>query len=101
MVLDDEIALEWARIPHFYYNYYVFQYATGYAAAIALSEGILREGVPAVERVLGLPLRRVQQEPHPAAAPAAGVRHDDAAEPVSRALETFGRLLDEMEALTA
>ena len=43
MVID-EIALEWARIPHFYYNYYVFQYATGYSAAIALSRRILREG---------------------------------------------------------
>ena len=42
MVVDDNIAMEWARIPHFYYNYYVFQYATGYAAAIALSEGILK-----------------------------------------------------------
>ena len=37
MVTDDRIALEWARIPHFYYNYYVYQYATGYSAAIALS----------------------------------------------------------------
>ena len=44
MVIDEEIALEWARIPHFYYNYYVFQYATGYSAAIALSRRILREG---------------------------------------------------------
>ena len=35
IVLDEEISLEWARIPHFYYNYYVYQYSTGYAAAIA------------------------------------------------------------------
>ena len=46
VVLDDEIALEWARIPHFYYNYYVFQYATGYAAAIALSEGFCARVCP-------------------------------------------------------
>ena len=53
MVVDDEIALEWARIPHFYYDYYVYQYATGYAAAIALSRRILREGEPAVRDYLG------------------------------------------------
>ena len=53
MVVDNEIALEWARIPHFYYDYYVYQYATGYAAAIALSRRILREGEPAVRDYLG------------------------------------------------
>ena len=52
MVCDDYIAMEWARIPHFYYNYYVFQYATGYSAAIALSQKILKEGAPAVEKYL-------------------------------------------------
>ena len=49
---DPEIALEWARIPHFYYNYYVFQYATGYAAATALADAILTEGQGAVDRYL-------------------------------------------------
>lgn len=53
MNVDEEIALEWARIPHFYYDYYVYQYATGYAAAIALSRRILREGEPAVKDYLG------------------------------------------------
>jgi oligoendopeptidase F len=52
LIIDDEIALEWARIPHFYYNYYVFQYATGYSAATALSHQILEEGEPAVKRYL-------------------------------------------------
>jgi len=52
MVVDDEIGMEWARIPHFYYNYYVFQYATGYSAAVALSEKILQEGKPAVDRYI-------------------------------------------------
>ena len=41
MVIDDEIALEWARIPHFYTPFYVYQYATGYSAAIAISTKIL------------------------------------------------------------
>ena len=49
MILDDEIALEWARIPHFFYNYYVFQYATGFSAAVAIANRILSEGAPAVE----------------------------------------------------
>ncbi|MGB7594713.1 MAG: oligoendopeptidase F [Erysipelotrichaceae bacterium] len=49
MAYDDEIKLEWARIPHFYYNYYVYQYATGFSAASALSAKILREGAPAVK----------------------------------------------------
>lgn len=49
MVVDDEIALEWARIPHFYYNYYVFQYATGFSAAIAMSDKIKNEGESAVK----------------------------------------------------
>ena len=53
IVLDHEIDTEWMRIPHFYYNYYVFQYATGYAAAIALSRRILREGAPAVKDYIG------------------------------------------------
>jgi oligoendopeptidase F len=64
MVLDEQIALEWARIPHFYYNYYVFQYATGYSAAIALSRRILREGKPGGGAVSELPLRRMQQDAH-------------------------------------
>lgn len=52
IVIDEEIGLEWARIPHFYYNYYVYQYATGFSAATALSKGILTEGQPAVERYI-------------------------------------------------
>lgn len=41
LVLDDQIAIEWARIPHFYYNFYVYQYATGISAAMALVQGVL------------------------------------------------------------
>lgn len=52
IVVDEEIGLEWARIPHFYYNYYVYQYATGFSAATALSKQILQEGKPAVERYI-------------------------------------------------
>ncbi|MGN0584407.1 MAG: oligoendopeptidase F [Ruminococcus sp.] len=49
MFIDDEIALEWLRIPHFYNEFYVYQYATGFSAAIALSDRILKEGESAVK----------------------------------------------------
>lgn len=52
IVIDEEIGLEWSRIPHFYYNYYVYQYATGFSAATALSKQILEEGEPAVKRYI-------------------------------------------------
>ncbi|GCE16636.1 oligoendopeptidase F [Dictyobacter kobayashii] len=51
-VIDNLIGIEWARIPHFYYNFYVYQYATGISAASALVQQILTEGQPAVERYL-------------------------------------------------
>ena len=50
MISDDEIAYEWARIPHFYYNFYVYQYATSFCAAVAIADMILTEGEPAVKR---------------------------------------------------
>jgi oligoendopeptidase F len=51
-VVDNLIAIEWARIPHFYYNFYVYQYATGISAASSLLLQILSEGQPAVKRYL-------------------------------------------------
>lgn len=51
-VIDELLGIEWARIPHFYYNFYVYQYATGISAASALVQQILHEGQPAVERYL-------------------------------------------------
>jgi len=51
-VVDDLLSIEWARIPHFYYNFYVYQYATGISAASALVQRILNEGQPAVDRYL-------------------------------------------------
>ncbi|MBQ6798344.1 MAG: oligoendopeptidase F [Oscillospiraceae bacterium] len=97
MVVDDEIAMEWARIPHFYYNYYVFQYATGYAAAIALSRAILKEGQPAVDRYLNFLCGGCSKDPIDLLKDA-GVDMTTT-EPVDQALELFGELLDEMEAL--
>jgi len=98
MVVDDEIAMEWARIPHFYYNYYVFQYATGYSAAIALSRRILREGESAVKDYLGFLSGGCTKSPIDLLK-GAGVDMTSPA-PVNDALALFGKLLDEMEALT-
>ena len=97
MVVDDEISMEWSRIPHFYYNFYVFQYATGYAAAIALSRRILREGAPAVRDYLGFLSGGCSKAPIELLK-GAGVDMT-APEPVENALALFGELLDEMEAL--
>jgi len=53
VVYDDAIGYEWARIPHFYYNYYVYQYATGFSAAATFSQKILDEGAPAIDAYIG------------------------------------------------
>ena len=97
VVLDENIALEWARIPHFYYNYYVFQYATGYSAAIALSQRILAEGEPAVRDYLGFLSGGCSKTPIELLR-GAGVDMTKP-QPVESALKLFGELLDEMEAL--
>ena len=98
MAVDDEIAMEWARIPHFYYNYYVFQYATGYSAAIALSRRILREGEPAVKDYIGFLSGGCSKSPIDLLK-GAGVDMTSP-EPVDQALQLFGELLDEMKKLT-
>ena len=99
MVVDEEIAVEWARIPHLFMNYYVFQYATGYSAAIALSQKILSEGAPAVEKYLNF-LSSGCTKPPVELLKDAGVDMSTP-EPVNQALQLFDRLLDEMEALMA
>ena len=97
MVVDDQIAVEWARIPHFYYNYYVFQYATGYAAAIALSRRILQEGEKAVKDYLNFLSGGCSKNPIDLLK---GADVDmTGPEPVEAALELFSQLLDEMEEL--
>lgn len=98
MVVDDRIAMEWARIPHFYYNYYVFQYATGYSAAIALSRRILSGSEQAVKDYLGFLSGGCSKSPIDLLK-GAGVDMTSP-EPVNNALQLFGELLDEMEALT-
>ncbi len=97
MAADDQIALEWSRIPHFYYDHYVYQYATGYAAAIALSRRILSEGAPAVADYLGFLSGGCSKTPIELLR-GAGV--DMATpEPVNAALGYFDELIGEMERL--
>ena len=95
--VDDQIAVEWARIPHFYYNHYVFQYATGYAAAIALSRRILNDGEAAVRDYLTFLSSGKTKSPIDLLK-AAGVDMTSP-QPVDSALQLFGDLLDEMEQL--
>ena len=99
IVPDPEIALEWARIPHFYYDFYVYQYATGYAAAIALSQRILKEGRPAVEDYLRFLSGGCSADPVTLLR-GAGVDMASPA-PVAGALELFDRLTGELETLLA
>ena len=97
VVIDDEIAMEWARIPHFYYNYYVFQYATGYSAAVALSEQILNEGKPAVDRYIDF-LKSGSSDYPLNVLNKAGVDMTTE-EPVNNAMKLFAKLVDEMDQL--
>lgn len=96
IVIDDEIALEWARIPHFYYQYYVYQYSTGFAAAIALSQRILEQGAPAVEDYLGF-LRGGCSATPIELLRGAGVDMSTK-QPVEAALDYFGERAAEMRA---
>lgn len=97
VVVDDEIKIEWARIPHFYYNYYVFQYATGYSAAVALSQGILEEGTPAVNRYLDF-LKSGSSDYPVNVLKTAGVDMTTK-EPVENAMKLFKELVEEMDKL--
>ncbi len=99
MISDDGIALEWARIPHFFYNYYVFQYATGFSAAVALANRILTEGAPAVRDYKKFLSGGCSTDPI-SLLKIAGVDMSTPA-PVNDALKLFGELVDELERLTA
>lgn len=94
IVLDDEIKLEWSRIPHFYYNYYVYQYATGYAAAIALSQRILREGESAVKDYIKFLSGGCSTDPI-SLLKIAGVDMSTT-KPIEEALELFADLIKQM-----
>ncbi|MBQ2061728.1 MAG: oligoendopeptidase F [Oscillospiraceae bacterium] len=97
MVSDDGIALEWTRIPHFFYNYYVFQYATGFSAAVAIANRILTEGAPAVADYKKFLSGGCSTDPI-SLLKIAGVDMSSP-EPVNSALALFGELVDELEGL--
>lgn len=97
IVIDNEIDIEWARIPHFYNAFYVYQYATGYSAAIALSRKILDEGKPAIDAYLDF-LSKGDSEYSIDLLKGAGVDLSTA-EPIEKALSLFKELLDEFETL--
>jgi oligoendopeptidase F len=97
MVVDEDIAMEWARIPHFYTSFYVYKYATGFSAATSFAKQILDEGQPAVDRYLGF-LKSGGSDYSINILKKAGV--DMASpEPIRQALSVFEELISEMEAL--
>lgn len=98
VVTDENISKEWSRIPHFYYNFYVYQYATGYSAAIALSEQILSERQPAVDRYVKEMLSAGSSEEPLTVLKNAGVDMTSK-EPIVKACKVFEQKLDEFEKL--
>ena len=97
MISDDGIALEWTRIPHFFYNYYVFQYATGFSAACAIASRILEEGKSAVDDYKKFLSGGCSTDPI-SLLKIAGVDMSTP-DPVNAALKLFGDLITEMEEL--
>nr|WP_132246209.1 oligoendopeptidase F [Marinisporobacter balticus] len=95
VVIDDEIKMEWARIPHFYNAFYVYKYATGYSAAISLSQKILKEGDVAVEKYLNF-LKGGGSDYPINLLKGAGVDMTTT-DPIHHALKVFKKLVDEME----
>ncbi len=98
VVSDGEIAMEWARIPHFYYTFYVYQYATSFAAAQALAKQIMDDGKPAVERIRGSLLSDGSSKEPIEVLKHAGVDMSTS-KPVEEALQLFAEALDELEKL--
>lgn len=98
MVVDEEIGFEWARIPHFYYNYYVYQYATGQSAATALAKKILDEGAPAVEKYINNFLKAGCSNFPIDVLKAAGVDMSSP-QPIIDACKVFEQKLNELEEL--
>lgn len=97
MISDDLIAMEWARIPHFYYNFYVFQYATGYSSAVSIARRILKEGQSAVDDYMKFLHSGCTSDPV-SLLKIAGVDLNTPA-PLEAALKVFEEVLDEMESL--
>ncbi|WP_271400917.1 oligoendopeptidase F [Salinicoccus roseus] len=95
---DDHIEVEWARIPHFYMNYYVYQYSTGYAAAASLSKQVLEEGEVTAERYINEFLKKGSSDYPINVLKNAGVDMTTS-EPIENAMKVFEAQLDQFEAL--
>lgn len=98
MVIDKDIEMEWARIPHFYNSFYVYKYATGFSAATSFSKQILEEGAPAVERYLGF-LKSGGSDFSINILKKAGVDMSTPV-PIEQAMSVFEELIGQMEQLT-
>ena len=97
ITVDEEIAIEWARIPHFYMNFYVYQYATSFAASVSISKKLLHGGKEEVDNYLKF-LSSGCTKPPVELLKDAGVDMTTA-EPIDSALQVFGRLIDELDSL--
>ncbi|OZB96749.1 oligoendopeptidase F [Paenibacillus sp. XY044] len=98
MVVDKDIEMEWARIPHFYTSFYVYKYATGFSAATSFSKQILEEGQPAVDRYLGF-LKSGGSDFSINILKKAGVDMSSP-QPVREAMSVFESVIEQMEQLT-
>ncbi|MEK3757171.1 oligoendopeptidase F [Paenibacillus sp. FSL P4-0338] len=98
MVIDQDIEMEWARIPHFYNSFYVYKYATGFSAATSFAKQILDEGKPAVDRYLGF-LKSGGSDYSINILSKAGVDMSSP-EPIREAMSVFESVIEQMEQLT-
>ena len=98
MIVDKDIEMEWARIPHFYNSFYVYKYATGFSAATSFAKQILSEGQPAVDRYLGF-LKSGGSDYSINILGKAGVDMSSP-EPIKQAMSVFKDLIEQMEQLT-
>ncbi|EES74814.1 oligoendopeptidase F [Paenibacillus sp. oral taxon 786 str. D14] len=99
MVVDQDIEMEWARIPHFYTSFYVYKYATGFSAATSFSKQILEEGKPAVDRYLGF-LKSGGSDYSINILKKAGVDMSSP-QPIREAMSVFENVIEQMEQLTS
>ena len=99
MVSDEEISMEWARVSHFFnYKYYVYQYATSFAASQALAKQVMDEGETAVERIQKNFLEAGNSAPPIEVLKAAGVDMSTS-QPIEQAMQIFEETLNELEKL--
>jgi oligoendopeptidase F len=94
-IVDDEVKAEWAHIPHFYYNFYVFQYATSFTASSALSEEVMAGDAQATQKYLEL-LKSGGADYPIALLKKAGVDMTTA-HPLALTMQKMNRVMDEME----